>query len=87
MRMLRCTCKSYATSNPRHRALLAEREFLMFGSGAIKGNVGHLEGTSGIAGIIKTILCLEKGVIAPNTNFENMNPNINAERLRIKACS
>jgi acyl transferase domain-containing protein len=50
-------------------------------SGALKSNIGHLEGASGIAGIIKTVLVLEKGIIPPNTNFEKLNPRIRADLL------
>lgn len=53
-------------------------------SGAVKANIGHLEGASGIAGIIKTIMVLEKGVIPPNTNFERLNPNIDQDFFNIK---
>lgn len=53
-------------------------------SGAVKSNLGHLEGSSGIAGIIKTVLTLEKAVIPPNTNFERLNPRIDAEFLNLK---
>ena len=53
-------------------------------SGAVKSNLGHLEGASGIAGLIKTIMVLEKGVIPPNTNFERLNPKIDANFLNIK---
>lgn len=49
----------------------------------MKSNIGHLEGASGIAGIIKAILVLESAVIPPNANFERLNPNIDAEGLRI----
>lgn len=52
--------------------------------GAVKSNVGHLEGASGIAGVIKAILVLEKAVIPPNANFERLNPAIDADFLRIK---
>lgn len=52
--------------------------------GALKSNIGHLEGASGIAGVIKTILALEKAVIPPNTNFRQINPKIDTEFLRIK---
>jgi hypothetical protein len=54
-------------------------------SGAVKSNVGHLEGASGIAGVIKAIMVLEKGIIPPNANFESLNPKIDAEFLNIKA--
>ena len=50
----------------------------------MKSNIGHLEGSSGVAGIIKTILALEKGVIPPNTNFELLNPNIDAEFFNLE---
>ncbi|KAL9608149.1 MAG: hypothetical protein Q9167_007001 [Letrouitia subvulpina] len=52
--------------------------------GAVKSNIGHLEGASGVAGVIKSILILEKGVIPPNTNFECCNPLIDSEFLNLK---
>ena len=48
-------------------------------SGALKSNLGHLEGGSGLAGLIKTIMVLEKGVIPPNANFESLNGRIDAD--------
>lgn len=48
--------------------------------GSIKTQVGHLEGASGLAGIIKTVLMLEKGMILPNMNFEHANKNVMLER-------
>ncbi|CAN8097860.1 unnamed protein product [Discula destructiva] len=47
--------------------------------GALKSNLGHLEGGSGVASLIKTILVLESGIIPPNANFENINPRIDAD--------
>jgi acyl transferase domain-containing protein/NADPH:quinone reductase-like Zn-dependent oxidoreductase/SAM-dependent methyltransferase len=52
--------------------------------GAVKSNIGHLEGASGVAGVIKAILALEKGVIPPNTNFECPNPRIDAPSLNLR---
>ncbi|KAJ4288925.1 hypothetical protein N0V90_011266 [Kalmusia sp. IMI 367209] len=49
--------------------------------GAIKSNIGHLEGASGIAGVIKAILVLERAIIPPNTNFERVNPKIDTDRF------
>jgi acyl transferase domain-containing protein len=50
----------------------------------VKSNIGHLEGGSGLAGVIKAIMVLEKGIIPPNANFERLNPDIDAEFLNIK---
>ncbi|KAI0856789.1 hypothetical protein F4860DRAFT_528792 [Xylaria cubensis] len=44
--------------------------------GSVKTNIGHLEGCSGLAGIIKSIMILEKGVIVPNALFQRHNGNI-----------
>ncbi len=44
--------------------------------GALKTNVGHLEGAAGIAGVIKAVLCLERERIPPNLHLETPNPRI-----------
>ncbi|CAD6443488.1 e2aede6b-a07f-4e32-96b3-e96fa25bb5d0 [Sclerotinia trifoliorum] len=51
--------------------------------GALKSNISHLEGDSGIAGLIKTIFALEKSDIPPNANFEKFNPKIDAKKLNL----
>ena len=53
-------------------------------SGAVKSNIGHLEGASAVAGLIKTVLVLERGIVPRNTNFERLNPKIDPDLLRIK---
>lgn len=52
--------------------------------GAAKSNVGHLEGASGIASIIKTLLALEKGIIPPNADHQDSNPQIPVEEWHIE---
>ena len=44
--------------------------------GSVKSNIGHLEGASGIVAIIKAAMMLERGIILPNSDFANANPNI-----------
>ncbi|GFF43418.1 lovastatin nonaketide synthase [Aspergillus udagawae] len=44
--------------------------------GSIKTNIGHMEGASGLAGLIKSVYALEKGIIPPNLWFEKPNPRI-----------
>ncbi|KAF1998108.1 polyketide synthase PksD [Amniculicola lignicola CBS 123094] len=47
--------------------------------GSVKANIGHLEGGSGLAGIVKAVLMLEKGIIPPQAAFEKLNPRIKAK--------
>lgn len=51
--------------------------------GSVKTNIGHLEGASGLAGLIKTTLALERGLIPPNMHFKNPNPKIDFENWKI----
>ncbi|KAL8808019.1 MAG: hypothetical protein Q9182_000297 [Xanthomendoza sp. 2 TL-2023] len=44
--------------------------------GTVKPNIGHLEAAAGMAGLIKTVLSLEAGVIPPNINFVTANPKL-----------
>ena len=49
--------------------------------GAVKSNIGHLEGGSGLAGLIKTIMILERGIIPPNAGLEVVSAAINTKEL------
>jgi acyl transferase domain-containing protein len=47
--------------------------------GAVKSNVGHLYSAAGVAGFIKTVLCLKHRLIPPSLHFEQPNPRIDFE--------
>ncbi|KAG8417127.1 putative Hybrid PKS-NRPS biosynthetic cluster [Metarhizium acridum] len=51
--------------------------------GSVKTNIGHLEGASGLAGVIKTTMALEKNCIPPNMHFNTPNPKIDFEKWKI----
>lgn len=45
--------------------------------GSVKSNIGHLDGASGIVGLIKAVLCLKNKKIAPTIYFNTPNEMIN----------
>ena len=49
--------------------------------GTIKTNIGHLEAAAGLAGLIKTALVLQKGVIPPSLHLKQVNPHIPLKEL------
>ena len=52
--------------------------------GSIKSNMGHLEPAAGIAGLIKAIMMVERGVIPPAANFEKVNSKIPLEEWNMR---
>lgn len=52
--------------------------------GSVKTNIGHMEGASGLAGLIKAVYALENGAIPGNLWFEEANPRIPRDDLNMK---
>ena len=52
--------------------------------GSVKTNLGHMESTSGLGGVIKAILMVNKGSIPPSLNFEKPNENIPLKEWKLK---
>jgi len=47
------------------------------GIGSVKSNIGHVDKAAGLAGLIKTTLALDHGMIPPNLHFKQPNPKLN----------
>ena len=52
--------------------------------GSIKGNIGHLESTSGLAGLLKAVLVLEKGIIPSTPNLDILKDKIDLKAANIR---
>ena len=44
--------------------------------GSVKTNIGHLDAAAGMAGLIKTVLCLFHGQLVPSLHFLQPNPRV-----------
>ncbi|MEM9212769.1 MAG: SDR family NAD(P)-dependent oxidoreductase [Cyanobacteria bacterium P01_F01_bin.150] len=52
--------------------------------GSVKTNIGHLEASAGVAGLIKVILALQHRQIPPHLYFQTPNPYIPWDRLPVE---
>ena len=52
--------------------------------GSVKTNIGHLAAAAGVAGLIKALLAMRRGVIPQHLNFRNPNPEIDWDEIPIK---
>lgn len=71
-----------AIGNVFSSAQRADNEPLLVGS--IKTNLGHTEGASAIAGIMKVVLAMEMDSIPPSIGIQNLNPNIDFRGANVK---
>jgi acyl transferase domain-containing protein len=51
--------------------------------GSVKSNVGHTEGTAGIASLIKVAMSMRQRKIPPNMHFTALNPKIEAQHFNL----
>ena len=66
---------AYCESRPPDHPLLI---------GAVKSNIGHLEGAAGVAGLIKLVMAMQHGEIPPSLHVKKPNPFIPWEELSVK---
>lgn len=50
------------------------------GVGSVKSNIGHLDSASGIAGLIKTVMAMQKRLLPPSIHFVEPNPLMSLQR-------
>ncbi len=55
--------------------------------GAVKTNLGHLEGAAGVAGLIKAVLALHHERIPQNLHFRTLNPRLRLEGTALALAS
>jgi acyl transferase domain-containing protein len=51
--------------------------------GSVKSNLGHTEGTAGVAALIKVALSMHYRAVPPNMHFTALNPRIEAQRYNL----
>jgi len=57
------------------------------GIGSMKSNIGHLLPAAGIAGLIKTLLCMKYKKLVPTLHVETVNPEIEIENSPLYMCT
>ena len=55
--------------------------------GSVKANIGHLESAAGVAGLIKAVLAMRRGMIPRQLHFNEPNPNLEWDELPVRVVS
>ena len=55
--------------------------------GSVKTNVGHLEPAAGVAGLMKVLLSMHRGIIPRHLHFNNPNPRVDWDNIPVKITS
>jgi acyl transferase domain-containing protein len=64
--------------------IFADRRDRPVSIGSVKTNIGHSGGAAGIAGLLKTALSIENGVIPPSLNYARPGAGIDPQRLGLR---
>ena len=73
--------EAQATGNAYGRGRDPDRPLLI---GSVKTNIGHLEAAAGVAGIIKAVLAMRRGVIPRHLRFQDPSPEIDWDQLPLE---
>ena len=52
--------------------------------GSVKSNIGHLDTAAGMAGLLKTVLTLQRRQIPPTLHYKNLNPLIDTGKTKLE---
>ncbi|MGD9921847.1 MAG: type I polyketide synthase, partial [Pseudorhodoplanes sp.] len=55
--------------------------------GSVKTNIGHLEPASGLAGVVKSIMALEREMLPASLHFNEPNPDIRFDDLNLRVAA
>ncbi len=75
---LQAVAAAYCKGRPAERPLLI---------GSVKTNFGHLESAAGVAGVMKVLLAMNRGVIPKHLNFRDPTPAVDWQQLPLRVTS